>query len=159
MIKYLDTSVTLREVPDEISLCINITNCVHACKGCHSPELRKNIGNELDYDTLDNLIKENKGTTCICLMGEGNDRDALLDLLIHIRIYHKHKKVCLYTGNDVCDYDFIRYLDYVKTGPYKEEYGSLDCSTTNQKFYSIDRISYRMEDITYKFQKLNDNEN
>ena len=39
MLKYLNCQVTFAEVPDEISLCINITNCPNRCPGCHSPEL------------------------------------------------------------------------------------------------------------------------
>ena len=37
--KYTDTQVTFSEFPDEIALCINISNCPWHCPGCHSPEL------------------------------------------------------------------------------------------------------------------------
>ena len=47
MIKYKETQVTFSEVPDEISLCINISNCPHRCKGCHSPYLQEDVGYEL----------------------------------------------------------------------------------------------------------------
>ena len=54
--KYLNTAITFREFPDEISLCINITNCPFHCSGCHSPELWKDVGKELTIDELLNLI-------------------------------------------------------------------------------------------------------
>ena len=39
MLKYVDSQITFREIPDEITLCINISNCPFRCKGCHSKEL------------------------------------------------------------------------------------------------------------------------
>ena len=56
MIKYTETQVTFSEVPDEISLCINISNCPHRCKNCHSPHLQEDIGEELTFEVLDKLI-------------------------------------------------------------------------------------------------------
>ena len=35
MVKYLETKVVLSEIPNEITLAINITNCPCVCKGCH----------------------------------------------------------------------------------------------------------------------------
>ena len=55
MLKYVDTKVTFSEVPDEISLCISISNCPNHCKGCHSPYLAEDIGKPLIYkDTHNN---------------------------------------------------------------------------------------------------------
>ena len=44
MLKYVNTEITFSEVPDEITLCINISNCPCHCKGCHSPYLAEDIG-------------------------------------------------------------------------------------------------------------------
>ena len=63
MIKYTDTAVTLREIPDEITLCINISNCPCHCKGCHSSYLAEDIGKPLDEDSLVELMLDNKGIT------------------------------------------------------------------------------------------------
>ena len=54
--KYLDTMITFSEFPDEIALCINITNCPFHCPGCHSPELWEDIGTELTFDEVLKLI-------------------------------------------------------------------------------------------------------
>ena len=35
MLKYLNTQVTFSEIPDEITLCINITGCKVGCEGCN----------------------------------------------------------------------------------------------------------------------------
>ena len=65
MLKYVDTKVTFAEVPNEISLCINISNCPCNCKGCHSSYLAEDIGEELNSFSLKELISNNKGITCI----------------------------------------------------------------------------------------------
>ena len=73
MIKYTDTAVTLREIPDEITLCINISNCPCHCKGCHSSYLAGDVGEVLTITRIEKLINENKGITAICFMGGDND--------------------------------------------------------------------------------------
>ena len=52
MIKYVpeDTQVVFAEIPDEVSLAINISCCPHRCPGCHSPYLQKDYGVELDEE-------------------------------------------------------------------------------------------------------------
>ena len=77
MIKYLNYSITFQEVPDEISLCFNITNCQFRCPGCHSPELRSDIGMNLEPDLVRIVSQYIDGITCICLLGDGNDFGAL----------------------------------------------------------------------------------
>lgn len=37
MLKYSNYEVTFAEVPDEISLTLNLTNCPYMCENCHSP--------------------------------------------------------------------------------------------------------------------------
>ena len=58
MIKYYNTEVVFEEIPDEVTLAFNITNCQHNCPGCHSPYLRENIGNELNFKVIDELIEK-----------------------------------------------------------------------------------------------------
>ena len=88
MIKYIegDTQVTFLEVPDEISLTINISNCQCKCVGCHSPYLRENIGDELTEDEIDELISKNDGITCVTLMGEGNDKESLKKIMHYTQV-------------------------------------------------------------------------
>ena len=69
MLKYTTNQVTFSEVPDEITLCINISNCPHHCPGCHSPELWGNIGEPLTEAVIEDLLTSNRGITCVCFMG------------------------------------------------------------------------------------------
>ena len=73
MLKYVDTAVTFAEFPDEISLCINISNCHCFCDGCHSPYLSKDIGETLSLERLQELIESNKRITSVGRMGAESD--------------------------------------------------------------------------------------
>ena len=69
MLKYVNTAVTFAEFPNEVSLCINISNCNCLCDGCHSPYLSKDIGEVLSLERLQGLIESNKGITLVGFMG------------------------------------------------------------------------------------------
>lgn len=142
--KYTTTRVTMQEVPDEIALCINISNCPNRCKGCHSPELQDNIGKELTDDVLLSLIAKNEGITCVAFMGGDGDIQDVKDMLYVVK-WNTNLKTAWYSGRETVDSEFLELLDYVKLGPYIEERGGLDNMNTNQRFFKV-------EDITYKFQ-------
>lgn len=135
MIKYTDTMVVFSEIPDKISIAVNITNCQNRCIGCHSPELRENIGTELTKEEIDKMIKENDGINCFLFMGEGNDRNSLLDLAKYIKEKYSDINVALYSGRESVENDFLYAFDYIKVGPYISEFGPLNKKTTNQKLY------------------------
>ena len=60
MLKYYNAMVVFEEIPDEITLAINITNCPCKCPGCHSKFLWDDNGTELTVEVLHKLIKENR---------------------------------------------------------------------------------------------------
>lgn len=158
MVKYYSTSVVFEEIPDEVTLAIEITNCQGHCEGCHSPWLREDIGEELTPGILNRLIDENDGITCVCFMGEGNDIDGLLELA---KIVDKRGlAAALYSGRTNIDEKLGEVFTYIKEGPYIERLGPLNKETTNQRLYKVYRtISYdgkldlEFNDITYKFWK------
>ena len=172
MLKYVDTKVTFAEVPNEISLCINISNCPCHCKGCHSPYLAEDIGilladwaeyskEEHSINTpIDKLIKANEGITCVCLMGGDSDTELLNALASEIKAEYDIK-VAWYSGRQELSKDIdLENFDFVKLGPYIEELGPLNSKTTNQKFYQVCNMAsideeprYELIDITYKFQE------
>ncbi len=151
--KYLETLIGFREFPDEISLCINITNCPFHCPGCHSPELWEDIGTELTFKELHKLISHNKGITCVGFMG-GNLKEVY-SLAEYVKNIDPPLKVGWYTGGIVKENELLNleFLDYVKSGPYIKELGGLDCPSTNQRFYGIKHSENKIEflDLTYKF--------
>lgn len=154
--------VVFEEIPDEITLAINITNCPCHCPGCHSKFLWEDVGTELTNDELDRLIEENSGITCVCLMGGDSDPERVCELAEHI---HKNTKikVAWYSGKDLYykNIDF-KWFDYIKLGHYDEKLGGLDKKTTNQKLFKltknvledgVEKIDFA--DITYLFWKTN----
>ena len=153
MLKYYDTAIVFQEVPDEISLAVNITNCPHKCVECHSPWLREDKGYELNEETLLHFIKAYPGISCICLMGGDASHDEIAKLATFIH-NHSDIKVAMYSGDDVIDEKLVHVLDYYKIGSYQKDKGPLSEQTTNQRFYQI--IDNNLTDITYKFtNKIN----
>ena len=162
-LKFVDTMVTFSEIPDEITLCFNISNCPIKCKDCHSKYLWDDVGTELDEDTLNAIIQENDGITCVCFMGGDRFPEFIVTLAKHIRNNYPSLKIGWYSGQENIDkviLESISNFDYIKVGPYIEEFGPLNKQTTNQTMYKVlydKEGEYKMlEDITYKFWKNND---
>lgn len=154
MLKYVDTKITFSEVPDEISLCINISNCPCQCKGCHSSYLVQDIGNPLNKIVLSKLLEDNKGISCVSFMGGDSDTTHIVALASYVKT-HTNLKVAWYSGrselaNIVSKQ--LQWFDYIKLGPYKEEFGPLNSRTTNQRFYKVN--GKELVDITYKFYRV-----
>ena len=159
--KYVDAKVVFSEIPDEITLAINISGCKIHCPDCHSKYLWEDIGEELNEDSLFRLINENSGISCICLMGGDQDTAYLLTLFQWLKTKFPMLKTAWYSGVDEPDIAIFKYLDYLKVGPYKKEFGPLDNPTTNQKLYKVlylDTPSAILRDITYKFWKRDSSE-
>lgn len=149
MLKYIDTKIVFQEIPDEISLAINITNCHCNCKGCHSSYLAKDIGEPLYTSTISQLIHKNKGITCVVFMG-GDSEPSEINVLAKFIKDNSYLKVAWYSGRSKLSKDIdLENFDYIKLGPYIEKLGPLNSRKTNQRLYEV------MADITYKFWKDN----
>ena len=154
MLKYLNTQVTFSEVPDEITLCINITGCKIGCKNCHSSYLAEDIGNELNGNSIKELINNNKGITCICFMG-GDSNPLEVDALAQWVKINYPIKTAWYSGRQELSKDINpNNFNFIKLGPYIEDLGPLNSKTTNQRFYKIEKD--KLVDITNLFWKNND---
>lgn len=157
MIKYLETLVAFAEIPDEITLCINITNCPCNCNGCHSSYLSKDIGEELNNDVLDKLISDNSGISCIAFMGGDSSPKEINDLAKYVKDKYPIS-IAWYSGRQELSKDInLDNFDYIKLGPYIKELGPLTSKTTNQRLYQYGKLfsDYTIDkcwrDITYKF--------
>lgn len=154
MLKYVDTLVSFQEIPDEISLCINISNCPNNCPGCHSAYLKDDVGTPLTYTELMRILKDIRGITCVCFMGGDKEPWEIQRLAQFVR--EKGLKVAWYSGKQELHEDIrLSNFDYVKLGPYIEELGPLTSRTTNQVMYKIDHLADRpfVVDITSRFWK------
>lgn len=141
-LKYLSYGVVMQEVPNEISLAINISGCTHKCRGCHSKELweyeGKYISNDIEY-----LINKYGGMiTCVCFMGGDQNLGELFNLLSVVK--GSNLKTCLYSGEDEISkfVNILHLLDYIKCGRYDEtlltddniQYG-IKLASSNQRIY------------------------
>lgn len=152
MLKYVDTKVVFAEIPNEITLAINISGCPCNCKGCHSSYLAEDIGEPLDLQHLTNLIDSNKGITCVGLMGGDANPSEVDDIAQDIKEYYPELKVGWYSGRQELSKDIeLSNFDYIKLGPYIEEFGPLNSKTTNQRFYKVN--GKELVDITSRFWK------
>lgn len=157
MLKYVDTLVGFAEIPDEISLAINISNCPCKCPGCHSPYLAEDIGERLRYDNLISLIHKNKGITCVAFMGGDADPLSVNVYASIIKEQFPNLKVAWYSGRDYISEDInLENFDYIKYGHYDKDKGPLNSKTTNQVMLEISVVHNKIfkKDITSKFQNV-----
>lgn len=148
MVKYYNCDIVFREIPDRVSLAINITNCQNNCANCHSQHLKTDIGMELTDSELLRLISDNSGIDCVAIMGEGNDTKRIVELGKLIK--NKGLKSAIYSGCSEINEKYLDVFDYIKIGEYDEAFGSLDKPTTNQRLFEKNEIGL-LCDITYKF--------
>ena len=160
MLKYVNYDITFQEIPDEITLCINISNCPCHCIGCHSSYLAEDIGEKLTLDKIYKLIENSEGITCICFMG-GDSSPKEIDMFARCIKDLYDIKVAWYSGRqELSKYINLKWFDFIKLGPYIEEFGPLNSKTTNQRFYQVIKShyedgtsGYELLDTTYKFWK------
>ena len=152
MLKYVNTGIVFQEIPDEVTLAINISNCPCRCPGCHSRYLWEDVGLPLDTAAIDDFI-EQYGTdiTCIAFMGGDSDPRGICLLAEYIHEEHPQFHVAWYSGriripSAVTKTDF----DYIKIGPFIRHLGPLKERTTNQRLYRI-MSDGGMDDITERF--------
>jgi anaerobic ribonucleoside-triphosphate reductase activating protein len=161
--KYYNAMVVFEEIPNEVTLAINITNCPCHCKGCHSKFLWEDVGTELSIEELDALLEKHNGITCVCFMG-GDAEPEIISALAEYVHEIKELKVGWYSGMDeLSDKINLDWFNYIKIGHYDENLGALNKETTNQRLYIVEHnkipqgevynINYKLEDITHLFWK------
>lgn len=139
MLKYYNYDIVFQEIPDELTLAINITNCPNRCKGCHSPHLQSNIGEYLNESFIDSLFsKYGSAISCFCFMGGDNNPAKVAELARYVKDTYPHIKTAWYSG---CadlpkEFDSLSF-NYIKIGEYIENLGGLDNKKSNQRLYEI----------------------
>jgi anaerobic ribonucleoside-triphosphate reductase activating protein len=152
MLKYVNAGIVFQEIPDEVTLAINISNCPCHCPGCHSQFLWSDIGEPLTPMSLENLIGDyGKDITCVCFMG-GDANPAYVDSLAkYLHSEHSEYKVGWYSGRQrVPTIINKKNFDYIKLGPYLKHLGCLKDKTTNQRLYKR-AVGDDFTDITSRF--------
>ena len=154
MLKYVNTGVVFQEIPDEVTLAINISNCPCHCPGCHSHYLWEDIGLPLNTESIDSFVGQyGKDITCFAFMGGDSAPIEVNQLAQYIHVEYPEFKVGWYSGrlripSNIKKTDF----DYIKVGPYIRHLGPLSKPTTNQRLYKQNSEG-GFDDITDRFWK------
>ena len=154
MLKYVNSDVVFQEIPDEVTLAINISNCPCRCPGCHSRYLWEDIGLPLNTEAIDDFVEEyGDDITCLAFMGGDNDPKGVNILAQYIHEEYPQFKVAWYSGKTVISRLVNRSdFDYIKIGPFIRHLGPLKNPTTNQRLYRQNDLG-EFEDITFRFWK------
>ena len=139
MLKFVSYDVVCQEVPDEITLAVNISCCPNRCPGCHSPWLWEDKGEEMNEDSLSCVIDTYKSAiTCFCFMGGDSEPAEVERLARWIKSRYPSLKTAWYSGKEFIPSDFdLSTMDYVKTGPFIEALGGLKSPVTNQALFRV----------------------
>ena len=149
MLKFYNYDIVCQEIPDEVTLALNITGCPNRCEGCHSPWLRENVGEVLcgpaadgsgeDFSGLDTVVGNYAScVTCVCFMGGDNSPEEVELCAIRVRKLWPKLKTGWYSGKDCLPAGVDRKnFNYVKLGPYIAACGGLRSPNTNQRLYRI----------------------
>ena len=149
--KIASYDIVFQDVPGEVTLSLNLSQCPNRCPGCHSPQLQDDIGYTLDDSLLDGLLdRYGKDVTCVCFMG--GDREPAEVMRLADRVHATGLKTAWYSGKQrLPDCFRTDVLDYVKVGPYIESRGPLPSPDTNQRMYKVEHGA--LTDITVSFRK------
>ena len=163
--KVASFDIVFQEIPGEVTLALNLSNCPCHCPGCHSPHLAEDIGEPLNEELLDSLIAKYAGLiTCVAFMGGDAEPEEVARLAAHVQ----GLKTAWYSGRPalpeslsakrsvseaVCQRSGLSGVagpfDYIKLGPYIDALGGLKSPTTNQRLYK--RVGDEWQDITSSF--------
>lgn len=149
--KIASYDIVFQEVPGQVTLALNITQCPNHCPGCHSPHLQEDTGLALDRAMMDSLLeKYARDITCVCFMGGDSEPETVMELADYV--HDAGLLSAWYSGRQKLP-DCFKYdcLDYVKVGPYVESRGPLSNPDSNQKMYRIE--GGELKDITHLFWK------
>ena len=139
MLKCYSYDIVCQEIPDEISLAVNISCCPNRCPGCHSPWLWEDKGEDMTEELLTAIIgRYASAITCFCFMGGDADPAEVERLARWIRSRYPGLKTAWYSGKESLPEDFdLSTMDFVKTGPFIEALGGLKSPDTNQALYKV----------------------
>lgn len=139
MLRYADYDIVFQEIPDEVTLAVNLAGCPNRCPGCHSPQLQQAIGEEMNEAVLRELLARYRGAvTCVCLMGGDGDPQEVARLAAFLHATYPGLHTGWYSGRETLPEEFpIGTLDYVKLGPYIAALGGLKSPSTNQRLYRV----------------------
>ena len=161
MLKVASFDIVFQEIPGEVTLALNLSNCPCHCPGCHSPHLAEDIGEPMTEELLSGLLaRYGAMITCVAFMGGDAQPEEVAkwaEYIHQLPISNYQLKTAWYSGrpsypntpsNQIIPNTSVPF-DYIKLGSYIESLGGLKSPTTNQRLYK--RVGEEWEDITSSF--------
>ncbi len=138
-LKIYSYDIVCQEIPDEVSLAVNISGCPNRCPGCHSPWLWEDEGEPMTHELMESLLgKYSAAITCVCFMGGDGNPSEIESAAKWIKSRYPHLKTAWYSGREAIPSGFdVISMDFIKLGPFIEALGGLKSPTTNQALYRI----------------------
>lgn len=152
MLRLASYDIVFQEIPDHVTLALNLSDCPNRCAGCHSPHLQDDVGEPMDERMISGLLaRYGDAITCICFMGGDAATDEVQRLAALVRGASGGRiRTAWYSGRQHLPNDFgVEHFDFIKLGPYVERLGGLDSPTTNQRLYRVEADGLR--DITASY--------
>lgn len=151
MLHYVTTDIVFQEIPDEVTLAVNLSGCPCRCPGCHSKYLWNTCGQPLDEEETDKLIiSQRDAITCVAFMGGDAAPKEVDRLAAHIQQRFPHLRTAWYSGRSLLSPDVtLSHFNYIKLGPYLAHLGGLRSQRTNQRMYKI--VGQQLQNITSRF--------
>ena len=166
MLKVASFDIVFQEIPGEVTLALNLSGCPCHCKGCHSPHLWEDRGEELNTALLDGLLdRYGAMITCVAFMGGDQSPEEVARWAEYVKNMSAGPasegglKIAWYSGRPFTPETFnsktslnfqLSTFNFVKFGPYIEALGGLKSPETNQRLYKWNGNTW--EDITAVFR-------
>ena len=163
MLKFYNYDIVCQEIPDEVTLAINITLCPIHCPGCHSTWLWEDCGDVLcsfdgdggaaledvsaqnpeanaDFSGLETIVGQYAPCiTCVCFMGGDAAPKEVAACSRRVRELWPSLKTGWYSGRQTLAAGVdAKDFNYLKLGPYIAALGGLRSPRTNQKLYRVE---------------------
>lgn len=139
MLKYTNTDIVFQEIPDEVTLAVNLSGCPCHCPGCHSPQLWGDVGEPLTDEAIDCMLAHQPdGVSCVALMGGDANPAEVNSIASRLKQRYPNLKTAWYSGRTLLAKEVdLNNLDYIKLGPYLSHLGPLKSPKTNQRLYLV----------------------
>ena len=151
MLKYIATDIVFQELPDEVTLAVNLSGCPCRCPGCHSKHLWGDGGQPLTEEAVECMIERQHGeVTCLSLMGGDAQPQEVNRIAAWLRSRYPRLHIAWWSGRTLLSPQVsLRNFDYIKLGPYLSHLGPLKNQHTNQRLYRV--VQGALHDITSVF--------
>ena len=151
MLRYIDTAIVFQEIPDEVTLAVNLSGCPCRCPGCHSKHLWGDDGKPLTEEAVECMLDHQKNeVTCLSLMGGDAQPQEVDRMAGWLRRRHPKLHIAWWSGRTLLSPQVsLSNFDYIKLGPFLSHLGPMKKRTTNQRLYRV--VHNTLQDITPHF--------